>query len=118
MTRTDGLLRWIVYPLLVLAAVLSFLAAYIIPVTDTYKAFISSAGVTALFGMVWQALRDKDTFDRNRELKVREQAFGLGVVSHMADVVFDKQVEFSEKYAQYIQKAKTRRSRDRQTKTT
>lgn len=49
-----------------------------------------------------QGWQDQVAHERSLELQRKQHDFGLGIASHMANVVFDKQVEFSEKYAQTV----------------
>lgn len=86
------------YVVLALVFVSSALAALVLPVGDAFKGIIATPGVVALLGVIYQLIRDNAQFERNLFLQQDQQIFNLGMTSHMANVVFDKHVEFCEKY--------------------
>ncbi len=55
-------------------------------------------GVGGLLAALFQLIRDNLTHERKLQLQEKEQIFNLGATSHMANTVFDKHVEFCEKY--------------------
>ena len=59
----------------------------------------------ALFGVLWVAFKDFIAHERAKELQDHQNFFSLGAMSHMADVVFDKHVEFCEKYLEEVHQA-------------
>lgn len=59
---------------------------------------MATPGGLALIGTLYQILRDQSAHERKIELQRRQEIFNLGATSHMANVVFDKHVEFCEKY--------------------
>lgn len=76
----------------------SFGAAYFLPLEETWKGAMATPGMLTLFGALYQILRDQSAHDRKIELQRRQEIFNLGATSHMANVAFDKHVEFCEKY--------------------
>lgn len=54
--------------------------------------------VGAMFAAIFQLVRDDAAHGRKKEILLKEQHYSLAASSHMANVVFDKQVEFSDKY--------------------
>ena len=61
---------------------------------------IPSAG--GLLSLIFKFWFDLIQHERTKELQQRQQDFELAAASHMADVVFDKQVEFCESYSQAL----------------
>jgi len=59
----------------------------------SYTSWVSAAGLLV------QTLRDWQQFDRSMFQLAVQNGFSLGANSHMANVAFDKHVEFSEAYA-------------------
>ncbi len=86
------------YLALLAVVVVSFAAAVFLPVSQVFRGVASLPGATALAAVVFQVLRDKIRYEREKELQRKQQFFNLGVTSHMAGVAFDKHVEFCEKY--------------------
>jgi hypothetical protein len=68
------------------------------PINDEYKGIASLPGVAGLAASLFQLVRDHAAHQRNLELQQEQQLFNLGATSHMANSVFDKHVEFCEKY--------------------
>jgi hypothetical protein len=68
------------------------------PINDVYKGIASLPGVAGLAASLFQLVRDHAAHQRNLELQQEQQLFNLGATSHMANSVFDKHVEFCEKY--------------------
>jgi len=54
--------------------------------------------VAALFGALFQLGRDSIAFERSMRLEEEKNRFSIGATSHMANVVFDKHVEYCERY--------------------
>jgi hypothetical protein len=79
-------------------SLVAFLAAFFLPTTDMIKGIIASPGILGLLGILYQLMRDEASFERNLKIQNQQQIFGLGASSHMANKVFDKHVEFCEKY--------------------
>lgn len=55
-------------------------------------------GVASLVGALYQMFRDEAAYQKQAELQRQQQIYNLSVTSHMANVAFDKHVEFCEKY--------------------
>ncbi|MEO2279176.1 hypothetical protein [Pseudoalteromonas pernae] len=68
------------------------------PIGDIYKGIASLPGVAGLVAALFQLVRDQAAHQRNLEILQEQQLFNLGATSHMANSVFDKHVEFCEKY--------------------
>ena len=86
------------YIVLIIVAILSFGVAFLIPTQELMKGISASPGILALFGVLYQLIRDNSAHERNIEIQQRHQIFNIGAASHMANVAFDKHVEFCEKY--------------------
>lgn len=68
------------------------------PISDMYKGVSSLPGIAGLSAALFQLIRDHSAHRRNLEIQQEQQLFNLGATSHMANSVFDKHVEFCEKY--------------------
>jgi len=77
---------------------ISFCVVFFAPITDIYKGIASIPGVGGLAVALFQLVRDNAHHQRNLEMQQGQQVFNLGATSHMANTVFDKHVEFCEKY--------------------
>ncbi|NOS76847.1 MAG: hypothetical protein HOP35_02770 [Nitrospira sp.] len=95
---------WPVYIALAVVGGLSFLAASYFATADFERALYGSPATLALIGALYQILRDHSQHEKARALQQSDQHFILGITSHMADVAFDKHVEFCEKYMTQMQK--------------
>ncbi|WP_284246535.1 hypothetical protein [Thalassotalea insulae] len=84
--------------ILVGVSLAAFLAAFFLPTTEVMKGIIASPGILGLLGVLYQLMRDEAAYERNLKIQSQQQIFGLGATSHMANKVFDKHVEFCEKY--------------------
>lgn len=94
--------KLVTYAVLPLVLVASFGAAYILPSTEIMRGIYATPGLLALFGALFQWVRDTSAHEHNVELQMRQQIFSLGATSHMANVAFDKHVEFCEKYLREV----------------
>ena len=63
--------------------------------------------VGSLVAALVQILRDQATHERAMLIVAEQNRFSLGASSHMANVAFDKHVQFSEEYAEEVHKALT-----------
>ena len=97
---------WKVYSVLAGAMVVSFVAAWM-ATTELLSAILSTPGVAAMVFALFQFVRDEAAHERALDLQQRQQLFDLGVTSHMANVAFDRHVEFVEKYISTMQKGLT-----------
>ncbi len=68
------------------------------PVESVMRYVAELPAIGALVAGLFQLVRDQAAFERQLALHQRQEAFGLGATSHMATVVFNKHVEFCEKY--------------------
>ena len=73
-----------------------------LPLRDEIKTMFSLPAIAGLFSLLVQGWRDQVAHERAIELQQKKNEFDLAVASHMTNVVFDKQVEFSEQYAQKL----------------
>ena len=86
-------------PLGILAVVFacSFAAAWLLPVSD-----MTMPAVLALIGVLYQLMRDEALHLKTIEMQKQQHIFELGAMSHMANVAFDKHVEFCECYMKEV----------------
>lgn len=84
--------------------VVSFIATWLLPVSEVFKGITAIPGTGALLAVLYQILRDQMNYERQKELQRKQHFFNLGVTSHMASVAFDKHVEFCEKYIAQMNK--------------
>ncbi len=78
--------------------VTSTIVTFYAPINEIYRGIASLPAVAALSAALFQLLRDNASHQRSLQLQQEQQLFNLGATSHMANTVFDKHVEFSEKY--------------------
>ncbi|MFQ5929613.1 MAG: hypothetical protein ACE5MK_07930 [Acidobacteriota bacterium] len=98
---------WKVYIVASIVLVVSLVAAWTLPTTEILRGIIGLPGVGALFAALYQIVRDQAAHERALELQEKQQLFNLGVASHMANVAFDKHVQFSEQYISKMQQGLT-----------
>ncbi|MBC8180016.1 hypothetical protein H8E88_02720 [candidate division KSB1 bacterium] len=91
-----------VYISLGIIFLISFGVSFFLPTGEVFKGIITIPGVLALIGALYQIFRDQANFDRQSYLVSQQQLFNLGASSHMANVAFDKHVEFCEKYMKEV----------------
>jgi hypothetical protein len=87
-----------IYISLFTIAVVSFGFAFYAPIAEIFKGIVVMPAVGAMFAAIFQLVRDDAAHVRKKEILIKEQHYSLAASSHMANVVFDKQVEFSDKY--------------------
>ncbi|MGC2518357.1 MAG: hypothetical protein WA373_04540 [Burkholderiales bacterium] len=92
------------YLVLVAVFVLSTALGLFLPVTDIFRGIAATPGIAALIGILWHAVKEQTAFERAQQLQRQQQLFSLGTTSHMANVAFDKHVEFCKKYMQEVDK--------------
>jgi len=68
------------------------------PISEIYKGIAALPSIGGLSAALFQLVRDNSAHQRKIELQNEQQLFNLGATSHMANTVFDKHVEFCEKY--------------------
>lgn len=71
---------------------------------DLLEILVAMPGVAALFTALFQIFRDHAAAEREQVLEDKRNDFTLSATSHMADVAFDKHVEFAEKYLREVEK--------------
>jgi hypothetical protein len=100
-------LSWKVYIIALIVFIISVVVAWTLPTTEILRGIIGLPAVGALFAALYQIIRDQAAHERVLELQEKQQLFDLGVASHMANVVFDKHVQFSEQYISKMQQGLT-----------
>lgn len=75
-------------------------AAALVPVSSFLKGAFAVPAVGSLLGILVQAWRDQIAHERSVDLLQRQQDFALASASHMAEVAYDKHVQFCEAYIQ------------------
>lgn len=75
-----------------------------LPATEILKDLATIPGVGALFILLIQLWRDSNAHERTVEIQNKKDDYSLGTASHMANVVYDKQVLFCEAYIARVQK--------------
>jgi hypothetical protein len=98
---------WKVYTVASGVLTLSFVTAWTLPTTEILRGIISLPGVGALLAVLYQIVRDQAAHERALELIEKQHLFNLGTTSHMANVAFDKHVQFSEQYITKMQQGLT-----------
>ena len=93
-------LSWKIYMVAGVVFVLSFSTATLLPISDTFKGIIAIPCVGSLLGALYQIFKDQAKFEKDQALQQKQHIFNLSVTSHMANVAFDKHVQFSEEYIQ------------------
>ena len=87
-----------VYVAALVVFAISFVVAWTLPTTDIFRGIIGLPGVAALIAVLYQVLRDQAAHERALALQREQQRYNLGIASHMANVAFDKHVQFCEQY--------------------
>jgi len=72
--------------------------AIYLPLENIGKGIAATPAIGAMVAAIYQILRDHAAHQREMERQQKGHDFSLGVMSHMAQVAFDKHVEFCEKY--------------------
>ena len=83
---------------LIAVFIASFGCAYLLPINQIFKSIATTPAIAALVAVIYQILKDQAAFERQDYLQRQQQIFNLSTASHMANTVFDKHVEFCEKY--------------------
>jgi hypothetical protein len=73
-------------------------------VSDFIKILIATPGVGALFGALFNLIRDNLEHERRLYLQQRQELLSVGLSSSMASVVFDKHAKFCEEYIEEVNK--------------
>lgn len=95
---------WPVYITLAIVFLASLGTAFILPTADILRWVSGAPAIVALIGVVLQIFRDQAHHEKALSIQRDQQNFVLGVTSHMANVAFDRHVEFCELYIKQMQK--------------
>ena len=95
----------IFYVVTISIVTIAFGAAAFLPIPDAFRGLVALPGPAALIAMMVEAWRDKRAHERAIEVLNRQQDHSLAIASHMATVVFDRQVLFCEQYFESAHKA-------------
>jgi hypothetical protein len=85
-----------------------FLASVVLAIlqgSDLTRVIASLPAILALLDLLWQVWRDQLAHERAKELLYSQQDFTLAVASQISGRVFDKQVEFAERYISVLNEA-------------
>lgn len=85
--------------------VISLFVTYNAPISEIWKGVTALPFVGSLCTVLIQLIRDDAAHQRKKELMLQEQQYSLSASSHMANTVFDKQVEFSQLYVDIVLEA-------------
>jgi hypothetical protein len=94
-----------IYAVAAFVTLASFAAVVFLPVPVSCRQLFSIPALGGLLTFLAQGWRDQLAHERARDLQARQQDFTLGIASHMANTVFDKQVAFCEEYARELHQA-------------
>ena len=86
------------YVILAAIFLLSIAVASYIDASELIKALVGAPGVFSLLAALYQLARDQATYEKQLDIQQRQFQFTLGAASHMANLAFDKHMEFCEKY--------------------
>lgn len=89
---------------------------FLLPSSEFIQSLAAIPLVGSLIAALLQVLRDQATHDRALTMFAAEKLFSIGASSHMANVAFDKHVQFCEKYVQEVQDTLLTLSREGPTK--
>lgn len=76
----------------------SVVVTLLLPIDEVFKGVAAIPGIGSLIIALYQLFRDQASYEKQIALQQQQQFFNLGVTSHMANIAFDKHVEFCEKY--------------------
>jgi hypothetical protein len=93
---------WLIYIAAVVVLAVSFLGAWMLPVSEFFKGLVSVPGIAALLTFLAQVWRDRLDYERRRALQVNQQDFTRGVASDMAKVAYTKHFEFCQAYCEKL----------------
>ena len=103
---------WPIYIVLAIVFALSLGTALLLPTAEILRWISGAPALIALIGVVLQIFRDHAQHEKALVVQRDQQHFVLGVTSHMADVAFDRHVEFCEKYITQMQETLSTLFRD------
>ena len=96
-------LSWKVYLILFGVFSLSLFCSYLLPIPNLIKVIYSSPAVIALLGILYRLFLDEIQYQKQLAMQKDQQSFEIGTTSHMADILFDKHVNFCEEYISHFQ---------------
>lgn len=76
----------------------SILGSWLLPIDELFKGIFATPALLSLIAALYQLLRDDALHRKNLELQQQQHLFNIGAMSHMANVVFDKHVQFCDHY--------------------
>ena len=89
---------WTTYIFLGIVVLLSSLITWGLPINELFKGIAVTPAIASLFFALFRVFRDEAEFQKKQFLQEKQQFFNLASTSHMANVAFDKHVEFCELY--------------------
>ena len=101
---------WWIYMAMAVVLVVSFLATWVLPVSEFFKGLMSVPGMAAMVSILAQVWRDQLDYERRLALQLNQQDFILGITSDMAKVAYSKHFEFCEAIVRNSTKACANRS--------
>lgn len=93
------------YIYLIIFTFVAFILAFSFPVSNFMKGIYGTPGLLGLIGILYQIVRDQSKHEKMEYLQKQQQIFNIGSASHMANVAFDKHVEFCEEYLVKVHEA-------------
>lgn len=97
---------WPFYVAVSLIGILSFFAGKWLP-TEFLQNLSGVPMVGALAAALFQLIRDQLKYEDDVRLQSNQQHFDVGITSHMANIAFDRHVEFCEEYIKALQDGMT-----------
>lgn len=97
---------WPFYIAVTVICLVSFFVGKLLP-TEFLQNLTGLPMVGALAAALFQLIRDQLKHEDSVALQHDQQHFDVGITSHMANVAFDKHVEFCESYIKTLQKGLT-----------
>jgi hypothetical protein len=91
-----------IYLYLAIVFIASFMAAFLLPISEFFKGISSIPLAGTLIGALYQIFRDQAEHEKQLELQRKKQFFDLAVTSHMANTAFNKHVDFCESYMKKV----------------
>lgn len=86
------------YLYLMIAFAVSLITALVLPLNDIFKGIASLPAIGALISIIYQILKDQAAFERQLKLQRKQQFYNTAVTSNIANIAFNKHIEFCEKY--------------------
>lgn len=85
----------------ILILITVFILSLIITIVQAdpfFRSISTIPAILSLIGILWQYVRDEVAYENNRRLQNEQNQFNLAATSHMANIVFERQVAFCEEY--------------------